>query len=83
MQKRCRMWFKSKHKVLTLFIGILTVTSAFSFMNDEYVTWRDTMACEAKCQLFGCKSGNLLGKKDGQTQACRCEGEQDYLVILD
>jgi hypothetical protein len=77
------MWLKSKLKVLTLLIGMLTVTSTFSFMNDEYVTWRDAMACEAKCQLFGCKSGNLMGQKDGHSQACRCEGEQDYLVILD
>lgn len=77
------MWLKSQPKLITLFIGILTVTSAFSFMTDEYVTWRDAMACESKCQLFGCKSGNLFGQKDGQSQACRCEGEQDYLVILD
>lgn len=80
---RCLMWLNSKPKVVTLFVGMLMVTSAFSFMNDEYVTWRDAMACEAKCQLFGCKSGNLFGQKDGQSQACRCEGEQDYLVILD
>jgi hypothetical protein len=77
------MWLKSKPKVVALFVGMLTLTSAFSFMNDEYVTWRDAMACEAKCQLFGCKSGNLFGQNDGQSQACRCEGEQDYLVILD
>ena len=77
------MWLKSKPREFTFFIAMLIVTYAFSFMNDEYVTWRNTMACEAKCQMFGCKSGNLFGQKDGQSQACRCEGEQDYLLILD
>jgi hypothetical protein len=77
------MWLGLKPKLVTLFVGTLTVTSALGFMSNEYVTWRATMACEAKCQLFGCKSGSLFGQKDGQSQACRCDGEQDYLVIVD
>ncbi|TMN86903.1 hypothetical protein CWB72_18155 [Pseudoalteromonas phenolica] len=69
-------------KLVTIFVGLLTVTSAYSFMSDEYITWKASLACDAKCQLLGCKSGNLFNNMDDLTKVCRCEGDQDYLIIV-
>ncbi|CAM4191441.1 hypothetical protein PSBY109024_15095 [Pseudoalteromonas byunsanensis] len=44
--------------------------------------WSETLACSAKCELLGCKTGQLLLGQYDQTIACKCESKHDYLVLL-
>lgn len=76
------MWISNTKQHLLVIAGCLIAFSAFNFMSEEYYTWKSSMACNEKCEVLGCKTGNLIFGQENQTVACRCESSQDYLVIL-
>ncbi|MFC3033847.1 hypothetical protein ACFOEE_15095 [Pseudoalteromonas fenneropenaei] len=66
-------WFLS-----CLMLAFATVT----FLTQEYNLWDQSLVCHSKCTTLGCKSGQLLRNDDGLTLACKCNSQQDFLILL-
>ncbi|OHU93012.1 hypothetical protein BET10_03105 [Pseudoalteromonas amylolytica] len=69
-------------KYLFVLFTVIVFLVLLKFLQDEYLMWSDTLACSAKCELLGCKTGQLLLGRYDQTVACICESKHDYLVLL-
>jgi hypothetical protein len=67
---------------LSFGLKVVVVLALLNFMQNEYETWRDARVCDAKCEQFGCKTGQLLLGQNDQTIACMCESKHDYLMPL-
>ncbi|MBD1583077.1 hypothetical protein [Pseudoalteromonas sp. S16_S37] len=69
-------------KALFFMFSVIVVFAFLNFMHNEYEVWSNNLACDAKCELLGCKTGRLLLGQNNQTIACKCESKHDYLVLL-
>lgn len=71
-------------KTYTLILaGSLLITLAtLTFLTDEYHLWDQSLTCNAKCSVLGCKGGTLMTNEQERTVACKCASEQDYLIVL-
>lgn len=64
--------------LLLMFVGFF----AIKFMMTEYSLWTSNLACSTKCEILGCKSGKLIFSDQRRMIGCKCDSEQDYLVLL-
>ena len=76
------MWCAMFRRAQSFIVAVIVCLALLAFLQSEYEMWSHSVACNAKCKVLGCKTGQLIFGQNNQAIACKCESNHDYLMPL-